>query len=473
MNRAILICLLHVLVSLHQCWSDNIVVSTYNLWNVMFNWETRKYHIAHLIRETDSDIIAFQEVRIDRNEKHSQISELQKLLPEYSWSVWRSAQASKIMGAIWTGWEKEGIGVLSRKPIVNTSVHYLLHHGGPDTNKRIFLHIAIGIVGRIINLMVVHLSYDRKQQCRNAADIFQYISSRKLTDVVIIGDMNIYNDYGWPLRIFTDRKIKGNNPCSPYTQKLEKHNFTLFYDSWETGNNTGKGLTFSNMPTPGYESRPDRILVSYSIDTVNRKLDGNGTMYKLKYSSAIHFNRIKSVIRNSYYTFKGMLGYSCLHDCGPRGSCRCGICVKGGNSNNCELPSCTECDRIVFVKIVLYIFTNLLILALTVFAALQVLIVSAKFNPETFFSILGFTCCLFNPKLYSCKRLASRHRLFRLFNIPPMFLFIICMISLVVMIMLHKRIFPASFASINGIMEEEFYPSDHLMYSVHLRMKPL
>ena len=194
-------------------------------------------------------------------------------------------------------------------------------------------------------------------------------------------------------------------------------------------------------------------------------------MYKLKFSSTIHINRIKSVLRTSLYTLKGMAGYSCMHDCGPRGSCRCGICVKGGNSNNCELPSCNECDGTVFLKVILYVLFLLLMLALTVYAALQVLIVSAKFDAETFFSIMGFTCCLFNPRLYSCKRLASRHRLLRVFNIPPMFLFVLSLFSLVVTIISHQRIFQESFVSVYNIMEEEFYPSDHLMYSVHLRMK--
>ena len=65
--------------------------------------------------------------------------------------------------------------------------------------------------------------------------------------MVILGDMNIYNDYIWPLRIFTEKIIKRNNPCAPYTQKQQKTNLTLLYDTWEAGNKTGKGLTFSNM----------------------------------------------------------------------------------------------------------------------------------------------------------------------------------------------------------------------------------
>ena len=56
MNPAALTLLLCILVSLHQCWSesdsDKIIISTYNLWNVMFNWEIRKQHIADLVMST-------------------------------------------------------------------------------------------------------------------------------------------------------------------------------------------------------------------------------------------------------------------------------------------------------------------------------------------------------------------------------------------------------------------------------------
>ena len=37
------------------------------------------------------------------------------------------------------------------------------------------------------------------------------------------------------------------------------------------------------------------------------------------------------------------VNYTCHIDCGPHGSCRCGVCVGGGNALNCDLYNCREC----------------------------------------------------------------------------------------------------------------------------------
>lgn len=74
-----------------------------------------------------------------------------------------------------------GIGILSRKQIISSNVVNLTKTGGVDTNTRIGLHaqIRLGLDQKdIFNMIAVHFSYDKEQQCQNAEDIIKYISSR-------------------------------------------------------------------------------------------------------------------------------------------------------------------------------------------------------------------------------------------------------------------------------------------------------
>ena len=54
------------------------------------------------------------------------------------------------------------------------------------------------------------------------------------------------------------------------------------------------------------------------------------------------------------------LNYTCHLDCGPRGSCRCGVCVGGGDALNCDLHNCTECTAAHY-NIILFMYYFLII----------------------------------------------------------------------------------------------------------------
>ena len=47
----------------------------------------------------------------------------------------------------------------------------------PDTNRRIVLHVAIQMNPKtVMNIVLVHLSYQRPQQCKNMAEILAFIA---------------------------------------------------------------------------------------------------------------------------------------------------------------------------------------------------------------------------------------------------------------------------------------------------------
>lgn len=64
------------------------------------------------IKKEQLDIIGFQEVRFDSTTGRNQVSDLQKLLPEYQWLY--VSKANDVMqkeNAIHNGWEGEGNGL--------------------------------------------------------------------------------------------------------------------------------------------------------------------------------------------------------------------------------------------------------------------------------------------------------------------------------------------------------------------------
>ena len=91
-----------------------------------------------------------------------------------------------------------GLGLLSRHKILHTWSHHLSYHQGPDRNRRVILHakIEVPLVG-IVNVLVVHFSYDRVQQCGNAAELLRFIEGDPVISMLLlycILDMNKFNE---------------------------------------------------------------------------------------------------------------------------------------------------------------------------------------------------------------------------------------------------------------------------------------
>ncbi|KAK3579046.1 hypothetical protein CHS0354_029903 [Potamilus streckersoni] len=333
--------------------ASSFTFSTYNLWNVMFNWNARKQRIAQMIKEHMPDVVALQEVRVKGSSGASQLIELKQILPhDYKWHIFHTANnVTLIKNSVLKEWSAEGIGIISRKPILESTTHQLSNDHGPDTNRRIILQAAVMMASSvIINVVVVHMSYDRQQQCNNAAELLKHITEHKLHNLVILGDFNTYVDFEWPVSMLTGEAGTRDklNPCSKGLGILFPSLPTQigrFKDAWtEIHNDRNVGFTFSNMPTPGYESRPDRILISSNFQVLDAVLSGNGSYYRQHFQGTIHYHRFVIIIESAFLSYMGYFGYPCLQDCGPHGSCRCGVCVKGGGWFSLEKAGCNPMD---------------------------------------------------------------------------------------------------------------------------------
>lgn len=87
----------------------------------------------------------------------------------------------------------------------------------------------------------------------------------------------------------------------------------------------------------------------------------NGSSYSF-WNYVSRFNTITQMSKNRWQGDKEFQ-YTCHIDCGPHGSCRCGVCVGGGDAFNCDLDECTECTSLHYHIIVMlrYTFTSFLV----------------------------------------------------------------------------------------------------------------
>lgn len=206
---------------------QQLTLVSYNLWNVMFHFDIRKYAIADMIRSTDADIIGLQEVRQYVADGHSQVDELQTLLPEYPYTAyqWSSSEDHSNndplpAGAPPRSHYREGVAIMSRYPLVDSNRVVLtsLPHD-QDTNQRIALHATVMLPdGGTSSIVVTHISYAKHVQCRNFWELRQLAQTLQ-PPVIMMGDWNVYGDYGWPVELLTHHALAAENPCIGILQK--------------------------------------------------------------------------------------------------------------------------------------------------------------------------------------------------------------------------------------------------------------
>ena len=197
-------------------------------------------------------MIGFQEVRSDAKDQRNQITELQKLIPQYKHLIYHPVgMVTPPLGLQEPpGWEKEGLGLLSKHPIILSHVVNLtVGKASPDKNKRILIHAQVDVAGDEFDVTVVHLSYDKAQQCENAVDVINYIASMGSERSVLLGDFNAYNDFPWPVNGIMKGSFDKDSSCHP-TRFFETQGSSQgygFVDAWVMANGENAGYTFSNM----------------------------------------------------------------------------------------------------------------------------------------------------------------------------------------------------------------------------------
>eukprot|EP01112_Ceratiomyxa_fruticulosa_P010830 TRINITY_DN2879_c0_g1_i2.p1 TRINITY_DN2879_c0_g1~~TRINITY_DN2879_c0_g1_i2.p1 ORF type:complete len:426 (-),score=54.80 TRINITY_DN2879_c0_g1_i2:417-1694(-) len=287
-------------------------VMTYNIWNYHSYWELRSQMIADMIQSEYPDVIVLQEVRRDTRGGVDQLSDLATLLPSYMWKIYEVASPQV------DEFYEEGLGILSRRPIVNYHVkHFQTVRGDPDTNSRISIHAEISTqYFRNVNIFVAHLSYDKKVQCRNVMELSEFVDSfsepsetncHEVSPRIIAGDFNTYIDFETPMTTF-----QGSNTTELQCSGFKRKQGLTYRDVWLSLKNESKtGLTFSlmpfkdaehNVPSEGLESRPDRVFLaseSCVLKETSIKLIGNGTEYKNKFRDKIMEAQKKAGFRES------------------------------------------------------------------------------------------------------------------------------------------------------------------------------
>ena len=196
-------------------------------------------------------------------------------------------------------------------------------------------------------------------------------------------------------------------------------------------------------------SRPDRILVSKTgIQVESAQQVGDGSEYKQRYSFWNKWSRLKTVITMakaaSTKLQSNSFTYPCYQDCGPHGSCRCGVCVAGSD-NSCNLLSCSECDKSHYN----------IYLAIT-------------------FAVVLYTLLLFYifaKVILRCYILRDRRACRRIVFLFPNRLLMVFLVSTALSLLVFViHIFGDSLETVNNRLIEEMFPSDHLMLLAKLKL---
>lgn len=130
------------------------------------------------------------------------------------------------------------------------------------------------------DVFVTHWSYSKNSQCFNAAHVLKFIHDLKPKNVILLGDFNTYADFETPMSLITEGH--SCNDVSSVTS-LFTRSYT-FTDVWKLLRPSEKGLTFSLMPWPGLQSRPDRMYVSLMSNKIDYIQVLVWILWKLKFS---------------------------------------------------------------------------------------------------------------------------------------------------------------------------------------------
>ena len=218
---------------------------------------------------------------------------------------------------------------------------------------------------------------------------------------------------------------------------------------------------FLMQPIPGFISRPDRILVSDRYFAVRMaEVRGHGPDYAEKFKHHIRHARQAAILEAAKRTYYRQPGGNCIHDCGPHGSCRCGICVGGGDKNACPVPDCHECTTEFYRHYLIIKFLSCAFVLQLCIAAIQIGLSLYRggtlhrhrtiFQVPTAVSLKRMRHLYISSCLNMCRSLAILN-------------FLIGLGGLWTMGAWSQAVFGESTELVNNILPEEFNPSDHLM----------
>lgn len=177
--------------------SKNISIATLNLWRY-YQWEERQSKIIRLFKDYKSDIIALQEVQINRSfSNKSQAENLAKALdyPHFIFAptMIKKNQTSKSGKANVKA--THGLAVLSKFPILSyESIRLTQHELDPEPRNIVLAKIDTG--DRIIDICNVHFSNNNEWADKHMRETLLICQDRNIRPIVL-GDFNLYsvNEY--------------------------------------------------------------------------------------------------------------------------------------------------------------------------------------------------------------------------------------------------------------------------------------
>ena len=183
--------------------SKGFKIMSYNIWNVDSgpHWDRRLPVLAKTIREENPDIVGLQEIRHEFADGLNQLSQLQALLPEYH-HHFQPAQVERT--------QEEGLGFLSKSPLLNISYALLPITQSADLTQRICLHTAVEYGSSHLSFFVTHLAFVALPQLRQAGAVMKFMNSVRDSlhyPQSIVGDWNFY-----PESPEIPDYLVGNNP---------------------------------------------------------------------------------------------------------------------------------------------------------------------------------------------------------------------------------------------------------------------
>ena len=160
-ERRDLLKLLFLFVFLYVCpgesQDDEINIMTFNVWNFDNgpNWENRKSKIVEIVKKSDADFVAWQELRKNDANNGDMMRDLKELLsPEFN-------EHGYVTGERYEHSE-EGVGFSSRLPVLSTETRTLSLGKGSDSNHRACIRVVVELPNREqLTLFVTHFSFDR------------------------------------------------------------------------------------------------------------------------------------------------------------------------------------------------------------------------------------------------------------------------------------------------------------------------
>ena len=161
--------------------AKTIKVATFNIWHDAGDWQTRLGLIADVLRRSDADVIALQEILEDKAKSlPNQADTIATLLDSYSVHFTAVDPAGSP--------KRYGNAILSRLPVIETASKKL----EPVSDFRTAIRARVDVGGRAIDVVNTHLAHQPDAgpvRARQIADLIGWLPTDG-TPLAVMGDFN-------------------------------------------------------------------------------------------------------------------------------------------------------------------------------------------------------------------------------------------------------------------------------------------